>query len=257
MISLAKPIQPGNYDAKKIYTSVKNSLYSCMGYCGFQTPRDMFRYLLSPAFPPVFVKYAIVMESERDWERQQPFKNFMKIIEARGISGQSDQFPASLEKAWELYHTHLQYEVQNGSRKASTNAVAEFLAYCLFWVVEEGPKELEKSYEELEERHSQQKKDVEGACGPIPDIDLKEGTVLLRSSGGVVLEHDNDLSSAERYHRAFQLLFMLWNHIKRKEGSTFADRWTNFWQQNIVFSYEKIDLQQYAPPWMRAGVADQ
>lgn len=234
------------------------SLSLCMGYCHFLDNRDMARYFLSPAFLPVFMVVPQILDKRTAWTKMPKFENMMTVIEAHLNGHESDKFPKTLEAAKNQYDEDLKVEVQARREEPSTerSAVAcHFFAYCIFWLVNVGPRRLEEMQQSSDVNEPCRMFNDEPSLGAAPRLDPKEPVTLPTSTDGVAFKHDNDRVQAERYHPVWQLLLFLWRFsgLKNIAGSneaSFIDRWNKYWQSQTRFRSAMAD-SQCTPLWMR------
>jgi hypothetical protein len=180
------------------------------------------------------------MLQDRGWKKYPDFKSMMTLIDMDQSCGSRSTLATSLPDAWKQYEEY-------PHKTLKVEAARTLFAFCTKWLVETGPRLAQ------EQRSLCHREEVEEALGPVPEIDLQNAIYLPRSSDGIVFKHDNDKSETERYHRAFQMLLMLWRAVSIREGpSILGEKWEQFWRRTDLFSDKEVDPEKSAPLWMRA-----
>ena len=243
MLQAARPISRDDYSNP--YKTAHHSISRCLAYCGFKDSGDAFRYVLSPAFLPAFTKFVRVVE-DRETGKIPSFASIVCFIDPKRRGTPKNRFDFDLDKAWEEYQTLTKYLYE----PARMNDVCKLLAHCLYWLVHKGPKRVQKP-DDTRELRLREKKRAEAVFGPIKDIPFSENIVVPGLRGLTAFWHERDDSRAERYHRAFQMMLILWHGVQKEKGSTLKEKWETFWQHGQRFANREIDPEKHAPYWMR------
>lgn len=243
MLQAARPISSDEYSNP--YKTAHQSIPRCLAYCGFEYSGEAFRYILSPAFLPAFTKFVRVVEDPKT-KKIPPFASIMWFIDRNRRVTPKNSFDFDLDKAWEEYQT-----LTNPPYKpAHTDDVCKLLAHCLYWLVHKGPERVQKP-DDTRERRLREKKKAEAVFRPIEDIPFSENIVVPGLRGLTAFWHERDDGRVECFHRAFQMMLMLWHAVQKEKESTLKKRWETFWQHGKRFANREIDPEKHAPYWMR------